>query len=59
VSGCVEGVMGNREVPWIAILSARVDLRGARAEASMEGEGGPWGKDGFPHAPEPKAEEAA
>jgi len=50
--------MGNREVPRIAILSARADLRGARAVAYLEEEGGSRGKHGFPRATEPKAEEA-
>jgi hypothetical protein len=59
VSGCVEGVMGNREVPRIEILRLRAQLRGARAEASTEEEGGSWVKHGFPHATEPEAEEAA
>ena len=58
MSGCVEGVMGNREVPRIEILRLRAQLRGARAEASTEEEGGSWGKHGFPHATEPEAEEA-
>jgi hypothetical protein len=59
VSGCVEGVMGNREVPWIEILGTGADLGGARAKARPGKEGGSWGKPGFPHATEPKAEEAA
>jgi hypothetical protein len=46
MSGCGEGVTGNREVPRIA-------------EASSKEEGGSWGKPGFLHATEPKAEEAA
>jgi hypothetical protein len=50
--------MGNREVPRIAILRLRADLRGARAEASLEEEGGSWGKHGFPRATELKAKEA-
>jgi hypothetical protein len=58
VSGCVEGVMGNREVPRIDILSVGADLRGARPEARSGEEGGSWGKPGFPRA-EPQAEEAA
>jgi hypothetical protein len=53
----VEGVMGNREVPRIAILGLRADLNGARAVASTGEEGGSWGKHGFPHATEPKAKE--
>jgi hypothetical protein len=54
----VEGVMGNREVPRIAILRARADLRGAQAEASA-GEGASRGQHGFPRATEPQAKEAA
>jgi hypothetical protein len=49
--------MGNREVPRIEILRLRAHLRGALAEASTGEEGGAWGKHGFPHATEPKAEE--
>ena len=41
----VEGVMGNREVPWIEV------------PASTGEEGGPRGKHGFPRATEPKAKE--
>ena len=59
MSGRGEGVMGNREVPRIEILSPCDDLRGARTEASSEEEGGPWGKHGFPHATEPQAKEEA
>jgi hypothetical protein len=59
VSGGRAGEIGNREVPLIAILSLRVDLRDAWAEAYKEEEGGSWGKHGFPHATEPKAKEAA
>jgi hypothetical protein len=59
VSGCGEGVMGNREVPRIGILNARVDLRGAPTEASPREEGDSWGKPGFPDATKPKAKEAA
>ena len=57
MSRLVEGVGGNREVPPRAILGARDDLSGARAEANKEKEGGSWGKHGFPHATEPKARE--
>ncbi len=57
MSGRVEGVMGNREVPRIAILGARADLRGACSVATREEEGGPWGKHGFLHATEPEARE--
>ena len=58
MSGHVEGVMGNREVPRIEILRLlRVHLRDALAEACPEEEGGSWGKHGFPHATEPEAEE--
>ncbi len=49
MSGHVEGVGGNREVPPAAILGG--------AEGNFEEEGGPWGKPGFPHATEPEAEE--
>jgi hypothetical protein len=59
VSGRVEGVMGNREVPRIEILRLRAHLGGALAEACSGKEGGPWGKHGFSHATEPEAEEAA
>jgi hypothetical protein len=59
VSGRGEGVLGNREVPRIAILSPRADLRGAWAVACPEKEGGSRGKHGFPRATEPEAEEAA
>jgi hypothetical protein len=59
VSGLGEGVMGNREVPRIALLSGRADLRGTRAEAISGEEGGSWGKHGFPHATEPQAREEA
>jgi hypothetical protein len=51
--------MGNREVPRIAIHGPRADLRGARAEASPEEEGGSRGKHGFPRATEPQAREVA
>jgi hypothetical protein len=44
VSGRVEGVMGNRQVPRIV--------------ASLGKEGGSRGKHGFPRATEPKAMEA-
>ena len=60
MSGCGEGVMGNREVPRIEILRLRAHPRGALAEACPEEEeGGSWGKHGFPHATEPKAKEEA
>jgi hypothetical protein len=58
VSGCVEGVMGNRKVPWIEILRLRAHLRGVQAEPRLEEEGGSRGKPGFPCATEPEAEEA-
>jgi hypothetical protein len=45
-----KGSGGNREVPPIAIR--------AGGAAKLQGEGGSWGKQGFPHATEPKAEEA-
>ena len=57
MSDCGEGVMGNREVPRIEILSMRADLSGARAEACPEEEGGSRGKPGFPRASEPQARE--
>jgi hypothetical protein len=47
----VEGAGGNREVPPVEFLGG--------AEADLGEEGGSWGKHGFPHATEPKAEEAA
>lgn len=47
----VEGEGGNREVPPSGVLGG--------AEASLEEEGGSWGKHGFPHATEPEAEEVA
>ena len=59
MSGGVEGVMGNREVPRIGILGPRVAMGGAWSEASSGEEVGPWGKHGFPHATKPKAREAA
>jgi hypothetical protein len=46
----MEGGGGNREVPPEGILGG--------AEASLEEEGGSWGKPGFLHATEPEAEEA-
>ena len=58
MSGDVEGVRGNREVPPSEILVARGDLSDAGAEANIGEEGGSWGKHGFPHATEPKAREA-
>jgi hypothetical protein len=57
VSGCWEGVIGKREVPRI-LISARGDLRGARAEAFLGEDGGSRGKHGFPRETEPEAEEA-
>jgi hypothetical protein len=53
MSGCVEGVMGNREVPRIEILGLRAHLRGALAEVCPEKEGGSWGKHGSPHGISP------
>jgi hypothetical protein len=47
----VEGVGGNREVPPEVLLGG--------AEASLEEEGGSWGKHGFHHASEPEASEVA
>jgi hypothetical protein len=57
VSGCGEGVMGNREVPRIEILRLCVHLRDALAEVCLEEKGGSRGKHGFPRATQPKAEE--
>jgi hypothetical protein len=51
VSGHGEVEGGNREVAPAWFLGG--------AEASMEKEGGSWGKPGFPHATEPEAEEVA
>jgi hypothetical protein len=59
VSGDVEGVRGNREVPPPAILGARGALSGAGVEACAEEEGGSWGKHGFPHASEAEPSEVA
>jgi hypothetical protein len=59
VSGRLEGVIGNREVPRIGILRLRAHLRGALAEACAEEERGSRGKLGFPRATEPEAEERA
>jgi hypothetical protein len=59
MSGRVEGVMGDREVPRIEILRLRAQVGGARAGACPGEEGGSWGKHGFPHATEPKAAEAS
>ena len=53
----MEGEGGNREVPPVAFLGGRGDMRGTRAEAYFEEEGASWGKHGFPHASEPKASE--
>jgi hypothetical protein len=50
VSGRVEGVGGNREVPPGEILGG--------AEAIAEEEGGTRGKHGFPRGNEPKARDA-
>jgi len=58
VSGGVEGVTGNPEVPRIEILRPLADLRDAWPEASSEEEVGSWKKHGFPHATEPEAKEA-
>ena len=59
MSGRVEGEGGNREVSSLYLFDVRGDLSGAGVEARIPGEGGTWGKHGFPHATEPKAEEAA
>jgi hypothetical protein len=59
VSGRVEGVTGNREVPRIGVSGTRADLRGAWAGANPEEEAGLWGKHGFLHTTEPTAREGA
>src|SRR5438105_11127717 len=51
------GFGGNREVPPLPLLSVRGDLSAAWAEAILK-EGGAWGKHGFPHGSEPKANDA-
>jgi hypothetical protein len=53
ISGRVEGEGGNREVSPAAIRGAPGDMRGRRAAAYTEEEGGSWGKHGFPHAKSP------
>jgi hypothetical protein len=53
----VEGVIGNREVPWFGILEVRADGGGAWFEAIPGEEGGPRGKHGFTRATKPKAAE--
>jgi hypothetical protein len=53
VRGSVEGEGGNREVPPPVIAGARGDMRGARASANLEEEGGPRGKHGFTRANSP------
>ncbi len=45
-----EGARGNQRVP----PKERADAKHRRQR-----EGGPWGKQGFPHATEPQAREAA
>jgi hypothetical protein len=45
------GLGGNREVPPLGILGG--------AEAYSNEEGGSWGKPGFPHGSEPKANDVA
>jgi hypothetical protein len=55
----VERAEGNREVSPLDLFDARGDLSGAGVEANNPGEGGSWGKHGFPHATEPKAREDA
>ena len=57
MSGRGEGIMGNREVPRIEILRLRAHLRGARAEVTLEEEGGARGRHGFPRESKPKASE--
>ena len=59
MSGRVEGEGGNREVSPILVSDARGDPSGARVGAYAEQEGGSWGKQGFLHASEPQASEAA
>jgi len=49
-SRSVEGKGGNREVSPTLLFDARGDLSGAGVEANNSREGGPWGKQGFPHA---------
>jgi molybdopterin converting factor small subunit len=44
--------LGNREVPHREILDRQI-------LACPEEEGGPWGKDGFPHWSEPGASDVA
>jgi hypothetical protein len=51
MSAGVEGAGGNREVPPRCFLGG--------AEASLEEEGGSWGRPGFPHGSEPEARDAA
>ena len=55
----VERVVGNREVPRLAIRRQRAHVRGALSEVCPEEEGGSQGKHSFPRATKPKAEEAA
>jgi hypothetical protein len=45
------GLVGNREVPPLGILG--------EAEAYSKEEGRSWGKPGFPHGSEPKANDVA
>ena len=52
------GEGGNREVSPFVLLSARGDLSGAGAEVIPKEGGTPWGKHGFPHGIEPKANDA-
>jgi hypothetical protein len=59
VSGGVEGVMENREVPRIGILGPCADMGGAWSKASSGEERGSRGKPGFPRATKPEAREAA
>lgn len=64
MSGRVEGVGGNREVPSLSILGPRVfswtPMWGsAWAAACTEEEGGSRRKHGFLRATEPQAREAA
>jgi len=59
VSGDVERVRGNREVPPPAILGACGAFSAAGAEACIDEEGGSWGKHGFLHASEAEPSEVA
>jgi hypothetical protein len=58
VSRSGEGVGGTGRFPRNEFLDVRGHLRAARFEAYFR-EGGSWGKQGFPHATELQAREAA